>query len=108
MKVQIVTPYRVSHLQRYGVTVRGNVTSVYPPLDSRAMTQAVNFRPFTPKAHFCARSSVCGICSVTQTSAQTSGALAELRKANISFVMSVRLSVHVEQLGSHCADFHEV
>jgi hypothetical protein len=32
MKVQIVTPYRVSHLQRYGVTVRGNVTSVYPPL----------------------------------------------------------------------------
>jgi hypothetical protein len=31
MKVQIVTPFRVSHLQRYGVTVRGNVTSVYPP-----------------------------------------------------------------------------
>jgi hypothetical protein len=28
MKVQIVTAYRVSHLQRYGVTVRGNVTSV--------------------------------------------------------------------------------
>ena len=33
MKVQHVTPYRVSHLQRYGVKVRGNVTSVYPPLD---------------------------------------------------------------------------
>jgi hypothetical protein len=32
MKVEIVTPYRVCHLQRYGVTVRGNVTSVYPPL----------------------------------------------------------------------------
>jgi hypothetical protein len=32
MKVKIVTPYRVSHLQRYGVTVRGKVTSVYPPL----------------------------------------------------------------------------
>jgi hypothetical protein len=31
MKVQLVTPYRVSHLQRYGVTARGNVTSVYPP-----------------------------------------------------------------------------
>jgi hypothetical protein len=28
--VQIVTPYRVSHLKRYGVTVRANVTSVYP------------------------------------------------------------------------------
>ena len=33
MKVQLVTPYRVSLLQRYGVTVRGNITSVYPPLD---------------------------------------------------------------------------
>ena len=32
MKVQLVTPHRVSLLQRYGVTVRGNVTSVYPPL----------------------------------------------------------------------------
>jgi len=31
MKVQLVIPYRVSHLQRYGITVRGNVTSVYPP-----------------------------------------------------------------------------
>ena len=33
MKVQLVTPYCVSLLQRYGVTVRGNVTSVYPRLD---------------------------------------------------------------------------
>jgi hypothetical protein len=32
MKFQIVIPYRFSHLQRYGVTVRGNVTSVYPSL----------------------------------------------------------------------------
>jgi hypothetical protein len=31
MKVQIVTPYRGSHLQRYGIALRGNVTSVYPP-----------------------------------------------------------------------------
>jgi len=31
MKVQLVTPYHVSHLQRLGVTVRGNVTSVHPP-----------------------------------------------------------------------------
>jgi len=34
LKVQLVTPYRFSHLQCYGVTVRGNVTSVYPPYDS--------------------------------------------------------------------------
>ena len=36
MKVQLVTPYRVSLLQRYVVTVRGNVTSVYPTLDRAA------------------------------------------------------------------------
>jgi len=33
MKIQLVTPYRVSLLQCYSVTVRGNVTSVYPPLE---------------------------------------------------------------------------
>jgi hypothetical protein len=32
MKVQIVTPFRISHLQRHWVTERGSVTSVYPPL----------------------------------------------------------------------------
>jgi hypothetical protein len=30
MKVEIGTPFRVSHLERYGVMERGNVTSVYP------------------------------------------------------------------------------
>jgi len=32
VKVQLETPYRVSHVQSYGVAVRGNVTSVYPHL----------------------------------------------------------------------------
>jgi hypothetical protein len=36
MKVQIVTLFRVSRLQLYGVMVRGNVTSAYPPLDRTA------------------------------------------------------------------------
>ena len=31
VRVQHVTAYRVSHLQRYSVTERGNVTSVYRP-----------------------------------------------------------------------------
>jgi hypothetical protein len=31
MKAEIVTSYRVSHLQRCGVTERVNVTSAYPP-----------------------------------------------------------------------------
>jgi len=31
MTVQLVTPYRGFYLQRYGVTARDNVTSVYPP-----------------------------------------------------------------------------
>jgi hypothetical protein len=42
MKVQIVTPYRVSHLQGHGVTVRGNVTNVYLPLDSPLLTQSMS------------------------------------------------------------------
>jgi hypothetical protein len=41
MKVQLVTPYRVSHLQRYGVTARSNVTSVYPPLICKVNMAAV-------------------------------------------------------------------
>jgi hypothetical protein len=36
------------------------------------------------------------------------GAFAKLRKATISFVVSVRPSVRIEQLGSHCRDFHEI
>jgi len=31
MEVQLVTPYRVRHLQLYGVTVGGDATSVDPP-----------------------------------------------------------------------------
>jgi len=31
MKVQHVTPYRVSYLQCYGVTICSNVTGVHPP-----------------------------------------------------------------------------
>jgi hypothetical protein len=36
------------------------------------------------------------------------GALAQLRKATISFFMSVRPSVGMEQLGYHWRDFHEI
>jgi len=36
------------------------------------------------------------------------GAYAKLRKATIRFVMSVRLSVIMEQLGFHWMDFHEI
>jgi hypothetical protein len=35
-------------------------------------------------------------------------ALEKLRKATISVVMSVRLSLHMEQLGSHWKGFHEI
>jgi hypothetical protein len=35
-------------------------------------------------------------------------AFAKLRKATISFVMSVRLSVRTEKLDSHWAGFHEI
>ena len=36
------------------------------------------------------------------------GAFVKLRKATISFVMSVCPSVRVEQLGSHWTEFHEI
>jgi hypothetical protein len=36
------------------------------------------------------------------------GTFAKLRKATITFVMSVRLSMRVEQLGSQRKDFHEI
>jgi hypothetical protein len=36
------------------------------------------------------------------------GAFAKLRKATVSFVMSVHPSVHMEQLGFHRTDFHEI
>jgi hypothetical protein len=36
------------------------------------------------------------------------GAFAKSREATIRFVMSVRLSVRMEQLGTHRTDFHEI
>jgi hypothetical protein len=36
------------------------------------------------------------------------GAFAKLRKANIDFVIPVRLSARMEQMGSHGKDFHEI
>jgi hypothetical protein len=35
-------------------------------------------------------------------------AFEKLQKATISFVMSVRLSVRIEQFGSRWTDFHEI
>jgi hypothetical protein len=56
MKVQLVTPYRVSHLQRYGVTVRGNITSVYSPLCSWIATD------FTECLKLCVNTVPCFCC----------------------------------------------
>jgi hypothetical protein len=39
MKVQIVTLFHVSHLQRYGITEHGNITSVYPPSEVKLRLQ---------------------------------------------------------------------
>ena len=36
------------------------------------------------------------------------GAFARLRKATVSFLMSVRPPARMEQLGSHWTDFHEI
>jgi hypothetical protein len=42
MKVQIVSPCRVSHLQRYGIKVHGSGTSVYPPSNISASVNSVH------------------------------------------------------------------
>jgi len=36
------------------------------------------------------------------------GAFAKLRKATVSFLMTVSPSVHMEQLGSHRTDFYDI
>ena len=36
------------------------------------------------------------------------GTFAKFPKATITFVMSVRLSIRMEKLGSHSTDFHEI
>jgi len=46
------------------------------------------------------------ICS-QKLSATFLGVFAKLRKVTMSFIMSVLLSVHVEELGSHWMDFRE-
>jgi hypothetical protein len=51
MKVQIVSAYRVSHLQRYGFTVRGNNTSVYPFLVDCRRAWIVNSQPKRTNCH---------------------------------------------------------
>jgi hypothetical protein len=45
MKVQLVTPYRVSHLQHYGGMVYGNITSVYPPLHILVQLISIDIQP---------------------------------------------------------------
>jgi hypothetical protein len=49
MKVWIVTVYRVSHLQRYGVAVRGNVTSVYSTLGRCHLFTAIRKHSLTSR-----------------------------------------------------------
>jgi hypothetical protein len=54
-----------------------------------------------------------GVTSVQQTLSQATreqflGTFAKLRKATISFFMSVCLSVRMEQLGSQLMDSHEI
>jgi hypothetical protein len=45
-------------------------------------------------------------CKAIGISKQFSDAFAKLRKATISFVMIVRLSIRMEQIGSHETDFY--
>jgi hypothetical protein len=61
---------------------------------------------------FCNRYGVCLLRGTNWVFTHNSGrfidAFAKVRKATISFFVSVSLSVRTEQLGSHCTDFHEM
>jgi hypothetical protein len=63
MQVQIATPYVVSHLQRYGVTVRGNVTSVYPRLRYTSGAVVVHNGGASVWPSFCFIKKTCWICA---------------------------------------------
>jgi hypothetical protein len=53
MKIQLVTPYRVILLQRYGVMVRSNVTSVYAPLEcSLNQISRIKSQSFVPDGRY--------------------------------------------------------
>ena len=53
--------------------------------------------------------SVCaGIIILNECETWFQGAFAKLWKATVSFLVSVHPSVHMEQLGSHWTDFHEI
>jgi hypothetical protein len=67
----------------------------------------VSSRDLTTKARVPFRSSSCGICGGRTDTELLLGAFAKLRKATISFVMSVCLIVRMEQLGSQWRDFEE-
>ena len=57
---------------------------------------------------FCGVSEQTAIISLYRIDGSFLGAFAKLRKTTISFVMSVRPSYRMEQLGSHWTDFHEI
>jgi len=53
VKVQLITLYHVSHLQSYGVRVRGNITSLYPPLQLASVVHVAS-SPFCITLHILA------------------------------------------------------
>jgi hypothetical protein len=60
IKVQIITLYRVSHLEHYSVTESGNVTSVYPP----SVNSPISTKP-TDSQLKCTTHNIC--CIYTRT-----------------------------------------
>ena len=60
MEVQLVTQYCVSRLQRYGATVRGNVTSVYPLLNVLAL---YSWKDVSAKRYVASTHTICCICT---------------------------------------------
>jgi len=60
----------------------------------------------TPLQRLCIPLVLCALSYVSEL--EFLGAFSKLRKATVAFVMCVRLSVCMEQLGFHSTDFLEI
>jgi hypothetical protein len=89
----------------YPVGVKlGRSQSLYGRLDKEK--KFCSFRKSNPRSFSPWKVTV--LITILVLDGQFLGAFAKLRKATISFFMSVCLSVRMEQLGSHWTDVHEI
>jgi hypothetical protein len=89
----------LNHFRPFKPTLLGLILNHFHPFKPTLLGIILNhFHPFKP--------TLLGL--ILNHFHPFSGSFAKLRKATISFIMSVRASVRTEQLDSHWTDFHEI